>query len=303
MPQMTKPTLSPEQKEGISAKVLHAFGTSGFVSRAKYATSIGISSSDFSNIENRKWRANDRLIGVEKWLRIARTVGFEFSERQKWITAPTVTYHTITKQLKACQSESLTNIFCDEAGIGKTYTCRDFAATHRNAFYLNGGSFPNRWRFIRALAQSMGLDPKGKAEEVLEDVIYYLKSLEHPLIIIDEAGDLDNSTYRMLKRLYNELELHCGFYMVGARDLEKRIDASIRLRRNSFEEVFSRFGGRYTHVLPKDREKRQEFMRKEKLSLCHANGLNDQEKINQLLSSPGDLRAVRIQVLKSRIAS
>jgi DNA transposition AAA+ family ATPase len=298
---MTKPTLTTEQKQGIARKVLDAFAASGFTSRAKYAISIGINSSDFSNIENAKWKQNDRLLSVQKWLRIARTVGFEFNVNQKWVTAPTVTYRTITKQLEACQSEAMAAIFCDQAGIGKTHACREFASTRPNAYYVNGGTYPNRWRFIRALAQSMGLDSRGKAEEVLQDVVFYAKSLQNPVIIIDEAGDLDNSTYLLLKRLYNELEFHCGFYMVGARGLKRRIDGSIRLNKNGFEEVFSRFGGRYIDILPKEEAKRCDFMRHEIERVCTANGLEDKESLNRVLSANRDLRYVRQQVLKARL--
>lgn len=299
---MTKPTLTDSQKEGIARRVLEAFQTSGFTSRSKYATSIGITSSDFSNIEHAKWKANDRLLSVQKWLRIARTVGYEFNPAQKWSTAPTVTYRTITKQLQACQKEAMAAIFCDRAGIGKTHACRDFAARNPNAFYVNGGHYPNRFRFIRALAQSMGLDGKGKAEDVLQDIIYYAKALVNPVIIIDEGGDLDNSTYLLLKRLYNELEFCCGFYMVGARGLRRRIDGSIRLNKNGFEEFFSRFGGRYVDVLPREDHKRLEFMKGEITKVCEANGLTDRETLNRVLTANKDLRYVRNQVLKTRLS-
>lgn len=304
---MTKPTITDAQKQGIARKVLDAFAASGFDSRAKYARTIGISSSDFSNLENAKWKQNEKLLSVQKWLRIAREVGYEFSDRQKWATAPTATYRTITKQLEVCQSDAISGILCDQAGIGKTHACREFAATRTNAFYINGGSHNTRTRFIRGLAQSMGLESKGsKVEEVVQDIVYYVKSLHNPIIIIDEAGDLENSTYLFLKRLYNELEFHCGFYMVGARGLKRRIESSIRLRRNGFEEVFSRFGGRYITIVPEDTRKRVEWLHGEAEKVCVANGLTDKEKLNAIYSAIDtnrDLRYVRIQVLKSRIAA
>lgn len=300
---MNKPSLSTATKEAIGKKVLAAFKASGFISRAKYAITIGIGSSDFSNLERENWKRNEKLLSVDKWLRIARRVGYEFSEQQRWVTASTATFHAINAQLVDCQKQSLANILCDIPGIGKTYTAREYAATHRNAFYINGGEFPNRWRFVRALAVSIGLSSDGSAEDVLQTIIYYLKSLESPLIIIDEAGDMQNSTYLVLKRLYNALELHCGFYMLGAPDLKKRIDASIRLRKNGFEEVYSRFGGRFTTIVPADPLERTKYLRNEKAAICTANGLNDAEKVNHILSNSGDLRHVRIQVLKHRIAA
>ncbi|MCW5900465.1 MAG: ATP-binding protein [Flavobacteriales bacterium] len=305
---MNKPTLTHEQKQAIGAKLMEAYEKSGFSSRAKYAVSIGINSSDFSNIASEKWASNDRLLSHSKWLRIARSVGFEFTPAEKWVTARTETYLTISKQLEVCQAESLAAMFCDRAGIGKTHVCKEFAATHRNAFYINGGLAPNRFRFIRALAQAAGIEAKGSAEDVLADFTYYLKSLERPILIIDEAGDMDNSTYRLLKRLYNELEFVCGFYMVGAPDLRKRIENSIRLKRNSFEEVYSRFGGRYLHVVPQEPHAQRKFIQQQVMQVCRANGLTDPERLEAVVTRSLEdmgrgLRYARIQVKKSRIAA
>jgi hypothetical protein len=305
---MTKPSLTHEQKQAISAKLLEAYALSGVQSRAKYATRIGITSSDFSNIASAKWASNDKLVGHGKWLRIARSIGFEFTAAEKWVTARTETFITISKQLEVCQQESLAAIFCDRAGIGKTHAAKEYANTHANAFYINGGLSPNRFRFARALAQAAGLDAKGSAEDVLEDFMYYMKSIERPILIIDEAGDMDNSTYRLLKRLYNELEFHCGFYMMGAPDLKKRIEASIRLRRNSFEEVYSRFGGRYIQVVPSEPNAQRKFLEAQVMQVCKANGLTDPERlqgvvVRSLEDMSRGLRYARIQVKKNRIAA
>ncbi len=302
---MNSAQLTTAQKEGIAAKMREAFKASGFASNGKYAVSIGITPTDYSNIDKGKWKGNDRLVGVQKWLRLAHRVGYEFTARQRWQTAETMTYRAIRRQLEMCANDGLCAIFCDEAGLGKTHAVREFCANTPNAFYVNGGSFPRKIAFIRALATSMGINPdKSRVEEVLTDIITYLKALRHPVIVVDEAGDLHNNTYLLLKRLYNELEFICGIYLVGARGLKKRIDSAVRNRTNGFEEVFSRFGGRYTTVLPEGMKERKEFLRKEAMLVANANGLNDDERINRMLSRDGlDLRTVRREVLKSRIAA
>lgn len=307
---MNKPTLTPAQKEAIGHKVLEAYEASGFPSRAKYATSIGITSSDFTNIQKQNWRKNDQLLSVQKWLRIAHRVGFEFTARAKWVTAPTATYRTISRQLQLCQAEGISAIFCDEAGLGKTHIAKEYCAKNQNAFYVNGGSAPRKVAFVRALAQAIGLSPdKSTIEELLEDIITYLKALQNPIIVIDEAGDLNNATYLLLKRLYNELEFVCGLYLLGARGLRKRIDSAIRNRTNGFEEVFSRFGSRYSNVIPVDSngkaltKERLDYLREEATMVAHANGFTDAEKLNRLLSRDFDLRTIRREVIKSRMTT
>lgn len=295
--------LSTAHKEGIARKLLAAYKASGFASRNKYATSIGITSSDFSNIENAKWRSNDRLLSTQKWVRIARIVGYEFSARQSWVTAETMTFRAIRRQLEMCAKDGLCAIFCDEAGLGKTHAAREFCANTPNAFYINGGSHPRKVAFIRALATAVGINPdKSKVEEVLLDTIAYLSALPNAVLVIDEAGDLHNNTYLLLKRIYNDLEFQCGMYLLGARGLKKRIDSAIRNRTNGFEEVFSRFGSRYTTVLPEGAKERKEFLRLEARAVAEANGLTDVERTNRILSREFDLRTVRREVLKSRAA-
>lgn len=301
---MNKPNLTGEQKEMIRQALIDAFTRSGMPSRNKYATSIGITSSDFSNIEHRKWVQNEKLLSVEKWLRLARTLRVVFRTHQQWATAPTATYRTITEQLKRCQEASITAIFCDEAGLGKTHAAREYAETHANAFYVNGGSFPRKIRFIRALAQAVGINPDhATTEEVFQDTVYYLRALNNPIIIIDEAGDLDQSTYLLLKRLFNDLEDHCGLYMLGARGLKSRIDSGIRVRRNGFEELFSRFGSRYSSVMPDGPKGREEFLREEAKVIAMHNGLNNGEELNRILTDVTDMRRVKRQVLKLRTAA
>jgi hypothetical protein len=296
--------LSQEHKEGIRRKLLAAFNASGFPSRAKYAVSIGISGSDLSNIENGKWRGNDRLLSMGKWMRIAREVGYEFNAGQSWQTAETATFRAIRRQLEMCAKDGMCAMFCDEAGLGKTHAVREFCANTPDAFYINGGSHPRKTAFIRALATAVGINPdRNKLEDVLLDTMTYLKSLPRPVLVIDEAGDLDSSTYLLLKRLYNELEFQCGIYMVGARGLKKRIDSAVRNRTNGFEEVFSRFGGRFTTVLPQGAKERLDFLRQEALMVAEANGLTDKERINRMFSRDFDLRTVRREVLKSRNAA
>jgi hypothetical protein len=295
--------LSTTHKEGIAKKMVAAFKASGFPSRAKYAVSIGINSSDFSVIENGKWKQNERLVGVQKWMRIAREVGYEFSARQGWTTADTMTRRAIRRQLEMCVQDGLCAIYCDEAGWGKTHAAREFCTATPNAFYINGGSHPRKTAFIRALATAVGINPdKSKLEDTLMDTITYLKAIPRPVLVIDEAGDLDATTYLLLKRIYNELEFQCGMYMIGARGLRKHIDSAIRRRTNGFEEVFSRFGNRYTTMLPEGNKERKEFMRSEALLVAQTNGLKDNERINRMFNRDFDLRTVRREVLKSRMA-
>lgn len=295
--------LNPQQQHAISDHLKLRRQISKAASDSKYARTIGITPSDYSNIVNKKWLKNPQLVSVEKWVRIARTINFNFDTRREWKTAPTEVTQYIIRQLETIQSESLTAIFCDIAGIGKTHTLREYAAVNANAFYVNCGTAPNKNRFISAIAQAVGLHLDGKYNEILHDVIFYLKSLNNPILIFDEAGDLENGAYLVLKRLYNELEFSCGMYLVGAQGMKRKIDSGVKLRKNGFEEVFSRFGAKYASIVPKSPKEAAEFLRREAIRICQANGIIEDEAINKIINAGGDLRRVRKEIIKQKLAA
>ena len=103
---------------------------------------------------------------------------------------------------------------------------------------------------IRSIAQGFGVGSTGRYADVYSDVVFYLKTLPTPLIVLDEAGDLEHSAFLEIKALWNATEHFCGFYMMGADGLEARMRNSINYKKVGYTELFSRFGKRYGKVVP-----------------------------------------------------
>ena len=80
--------------------------------------------------------------------------------------------------------------FCLSAYIGKTFTARAYVKAHRNAIYVDCSQVKNKSRLIRFIAKEFGVNNNGRYADVYDDLCFYLRTLEHPLIILDEAGDL-----------------------------------------------------------------------------------------------------------------
>lgn len=241
-------------KEEIGKLILSQWEESG-MSQSRFAVSIGFSSSDISNLKNENWKKNPTLIGARKWLTLARRVDYCTNNKISWNTAETEVFKHIFNQLTICQQYSFCNIFCDVAGIGKTHTCLEYSKRNRNVFYLKCSSYPTKNKFIAALAKRVGVSSTGGTyDDLLEDAIYLLRNTEKPLIILDEAGDLEDKVYQVVKRIYNDLEGFCGIYMIGADALEKRINKGISCKKVGFTEVFSRFGGAFSKITPEGSE-------------------------------------------------
>ena len=130
--------------------------------------------------------------------------------------------------------------------------------------------------------------------------------MQQPLIILDEAGDLDDRSILEIKRLYNNLEGSCGFYLVGADGLQRKIERGVANGKQGFLETYSRFGKKFSRHTPKDLEKRTPFMVQAAREILEAQGITSKE-IQDTLIKPmldeglKDLRTVRREFIKMRI--
>ena len=117
-----------------------------------------------------------------------------------------------------------------------------------NTFYLDCSQCSKVGEFVRALARAVGVRNRGTLYEIKTEIKAHLNSpeIDKPLVILDEAGDLDQSVYKVVKELWNATEVvpgqpTCGWYMIGAQGLENKINIGRKWGKNSFPELFSRF--------------------------------------------------------------
>ena len=237
-------------------------------SDSKFAVSLGISASQYSRTKNGEL---DRVISDAQWISIARKIGVNLNETADWKTANTPVFQFVTAQLKACQDDSLSALLCDMADIGKTYSAKHYAANNKGVVYVDCSQVKSKQRLIRHIAKSFGVGSNGRYSDVYEDLVFYLKTLPTPLIILDEAGDLDYTAFLELKALWNAVENACGFYMMGADGLEAKINRSISVKKVGYTEMFSRFGKRYGKVVPAGKEEKEKMLQASAAMIIKAN--------------------------------
>lgn len=202
----------------------------------------------------------ENIVADSKWLRIGRSLNVNLTDR-KWQAARTEVFTIIEEDIDFCQTHSKSKMFVDDCGIGKTFTAKYLSRTRNNCFYIDASQCKTRHLFTRTLAKVIGVDSNGKLAELKEDIKYYLNTLPTPLIIIDEAGDLDRMAFLDLKEYWNATENTCGWYLMGAEGLREFIKKGMRNKKVGFAEIFSRFSERYTSVVPIDNKDKQAFYR------------------------------------------
>lgn len=257
-----------------------------YASDAKFAVALGISSSQYSRVMRGDL---ERVLSDSNWISIARKLEVTLNALPEWKTAVTPVYEFVTGQLQFCQDNGSSRMLCDVADIGKTYTARCYVRSHANAIYIDCSQVKTKQRLIRQIAREFGVGSVGTYHEVYADLVFYLRSLPRPLVILDEAGDLDYAAFLELKALWNATERCCGWYMMGADGLREKIRRSIEYKKVGYEEIFSRYGSRYQRATPESEKETQEFKRLHAALIAKANagdGVNIQQLIAQCDCSP-----------------
>jgi DNA transposition AAA+ family ATPase len=290
--------LTIEQKQKVLAAMLEDMNART-MSQNAYGKYIGISGSSITQLR----KGIFKTISDSTWITIARTLSVELkSNVQPWRTANTPVVQFINRQLKFCMDNSTAGMLCDLCGIGKTEAAKAFAFKHRGSVvYLDASKCKSKVRFIRTLATEFGVNAGGKVVDVLDDLVYVIKQLDTPMIIIDEAGDLEYSAFLEIKSLYNQLEGVCGFYMMGAEALEAKIERSKNNRKVGFAEIYDRFGAKYQKFMPADPTQRHEVMVETAKMIMRANGiLEEEQQLDLLGKKTPSLRRLKIQIKKVR---
>ena len=189
-------------------------------------------------------------------------------------------------------------ILCDVPNIGKTFTARWYVNEHRNAVYVDCSQVKTKRAMVRKIANEFGLDGGVKYQDVYEDLVYYLRSMERPLVVLDEAGDLQYEAFLELKALWNATEMCCGWYMMGADGLAAKIKRNVEGRKVGYAEIFSRYGGKYSRVTPEQEDDRREFLLEQARVVARVNA-PDGSDIGQIVrKSGGGLRRVYTEIEK-----
>ncbi len=290
--------LTTEQKQKI-AKAIFANRPNFTGSDAKYATSLGINKGILSRLKS---GSTDKVLAEDKWIHIARRLSVTFSDTTEWKTAETPVFSYITKQLTHCQREGTSGIYCDKADVGKTHTGKEYVRSHKNAVYIDCSRVKNKQKLIRAIAKEFGVDYTGKYADVFDDLVWYLKTVENPLVILDEAGDVDYPAFLELKALWNATENYCGWYQMGADGLAAKMDRGISNKKVGYTEIYSRYGGKYQHIVPRATEEAKTFLNQQVATLIKTNHPNaDIQKL--VAKCNGSLRRARIEITKLKRAA
>ncbi len=270
--------LPQEYKQQVVDALLKArdnfSGTDG-----QFAKQFGLNEAIYSRL---KKESPDRLVSDAKIMEIGLKLDVNTHNRQ-WKTVETDVYKDIKESVVFCQTFSKSMMLVDDAGIGKTYTAKHLSRTLKNCFYLDATQARGKTEFIRMFARALGVNDKDKIIQVKNQIKYVLKILPHPIVIIDEGGDLDDKTFLEIKEIWNATEGSCGWFMMGADGLQHKVERNINNKKPGFTEVFNRFGERYNRIIPVEKQEKTAFYRKLLTDVIKAN-MSDESKLSEIVN-------------------
>lgn len=242
-------------------------------SDSAFAKQRSINPSVWSRLKNGE---TEGLLKDTQWINLGRELNIQIGKKP-WNLVRTEVYEAIESDILFCQKHSKGMILVDEPEIGKTEAGKHLSKTLKNCFYIDCSQSKNKILFVRAFAKVLGLETIGRVAEIKENIKYYLRMLENPMVILDEAGDLEYGAILELKEFWNATEDVCGWYLMGADGLRRKWESGINTRKVGYRELFSRYSSKYISIVPADRNERLSFYSKMVTDVLKANstGLNN----------------------------
>lgn len=249
-------------------------------SDAQFAARFAINKSVFSTLKSGKY---DRLLSDDRWIEVGMQLGVSTRER-KWTMVRTEVFNMIEQTVLFCKEYSKGKIIVDDAAVGKTFSARYLSTRVENCFYIDGSQCKSQRAFTKALARTVGMTPQGHTYEEIKDRIKYtLKVLDRPIVIIDEAGDLDYRAFLDIKEYWNATENLCGWLLLGADGLRAKIDQGIGRAKVGYKEIFSRMAERYTPIVPAVAEERKLFYKNLITDIVSAN-IRNRDRLARIIN-------------------
>ena len=164
--------------------------------------------------------------------------------------------------------------------------------------YVDCSQVKTKQRLFRFIAREFGLNSVSRYADVYDDLVFYLRTLDRPQIILDEAGDLVYEAFLEIKAAWNGTEGCCSWYLMGADGFRAKLERGVEFKTVGFAEIRSRCGDKYNSITPPEGDERRKFLLGQAMMIAQANapGGTDYKQIAR--KSDGSLRRVYTLITK-----
>jgi DNA transposition AAA+ family ATPase len=208
------------------------------------------------------------------------------SNTEGWKIAPTKNLGIAGTALTQAQNDKLCLALTGATGFGKTAACRSFRHRNSDVVYVHCNTEMTKVGFLEAIASDLSLahQHRGKTvESRIKAIIKELRKFKNPLLIIDDAGKLRDSAFRMFQILFDDGNGKIGFLLTGVPEFRQKVFKLADKGVFCYKEIARRIGWIELKAI----------FEGDVLIICHKNGITDPEAIAYLSQNVGDYDTLR----------
>lgn len=247
------------------------------------ATLSVMSNYDFKNISDEKFRNVGSFVG---WKVI----------KDDWVSVETRDFKKLTHFFTDAKEYGNVLGIVGSAGAGKSEAAKVFQQQNENCHVVTCRDYWNRKDFLKEMLKMIGKSFHGMNQnELMETIIYAMKTSDTSLIILDEVDKLPDASFTFFITFYNYLEDNTGIVLMATDHLQERLKRGIALNKKGYQEIYSRLGRKLIEL--------DGLCQSDVIQICTANGIEDKATINDIWNDcEQDIRRVkrRIHAIKRK---
>lgn len=275
------PNLLAQVQVGVQAKIARA------ASQKEAASQLGISDAHLINFREGNW---------DKISRNAFNRLLPKLHISSWRTYETENLKLASNILMGAKEEKHMTGLVGKTGLGKTHSLRTFCESMPQAYYVLCDMEMNKRRFLGTIASAVGVRSDEASENsglLIEAIVAKLITDGDALLVLDDAGKLNDTNLRLVQIIYDRTEGHAGIVLAGTEYLRESLDKKAARNRMGFRELRRRIT--YWQEL-------REVSMRDVRNICNGNGIEDDgaiQLLHKLCKEFGTLRSMITKVVEA----
>lgn len=170
-----------------------------------------------------------------------------------WQHQNTPQFKEIIYMLESCKKQGTTAMIIGSTGIGKTYAIDKFCnQNQKHTYRITISSLYKLVDIVNELTEKIGIDApqintmqvksfKYRMDKIVAELIAINENGGFPIIIFDEAENMEMAVLKMLKALYDALKDHCAIVLIGTEQLDNKMLNLTKRNRDGIPQLYRRF--------------------------------------------------------------
>jgi len=198
------------------------------VSQNKLAEQLGVSAATLINVRRGEWD------NISEAMLMKLRGHFKIND---WKTYETNNMKAITELCDDAAANKKFMALAGYTGAGKTTALEKYSKKNADAWYVLGTTIMTQKSFLTAILRAMGINEGRSIQDKMDLIVREMNAGVKSLLIIDDAGKLNDNIIRLIQIIYDMTEHNAGIILAGTDYLAEYINKGALLDRRGFREL------------------------------------------------------------------